>query len=218
MNCSQAREHLPALLYGDLQTAEAAAVEGHLAHCAACRREYAELRSLRRTLDTAPVPSVQVDLPRLFAQAEALRVRQARRWRRAAAAFGALAATLLVVFVLRLEVRLEAHQVVVRWGAPAQEAEPSTPAPQPERVVIVQREPVSNPEIEARLQVMNDTLHALADYLDERDTKQRQLLERLQARIESAQRQNGQRWSDTERSVAAIYKAVFVLPREGGKQ
>jgi hypothetical protein len=218
MNCSQVRENLPLFVYGDLQPEEATAVEGHLSNCAVCRREQVELQSVRAALNAVSVPSVRVDLTQLLREATALRASQARRWRRVAIALGSMAAALVIVLMLRLELRLEAHQVVLRWGAGDEEALPQSSVPQPKRGVSAHRDLVFNPALETRLQVMNDTLHALAAYVDEHDLQQRERMERLQARIESVQRQNGQRWSDTERSVAAIYRAMFVLPREGGKQ
>ena len=79
MNCTEARDRLPHLLYADLPSSEAAAVENHLAACATCRQEYAALRQLRPLLDATPAPAVSVDLPRLYQEAARLRERQLRR-------------------------------------------------------------------------------------------------------------------------------------------
>jgi Putative zinc-finger len=52
-----AHELLGAYLLGGLDAAEARAFEEHLAGCAACRRELAELESLPALLDAVPVPA-----------------------------------------------------------------------------------------------------------------------------------------------------------------
>src|SRR5262249_58823800 len=105
MNCSQVRERLPGLLYGDLSAAEADGVEKHLAACAACQREHVALHGVRRALDTLPTPPVAIDLPRLYHEESVRRARQLRRWRRTALALAGIAAVLLLVVALRLEVR-----------------------------------------------------------------------------------------------------------------
>src|SRR5262249_60833691 len=83
------------------------------------------LEGVRTSLAAAPVPSVQLDVSQLLQTAAARRIRQARHWRRVAIAVAAVAAALLVVVGLRLEVRLEAHQLVLRWGDA-----PPTPLPE----------------------------------------------------------------------------------------
>jgi anti-sigma factor RsiW len=219
MNCSQVRDHLPLLLYGELDAETARAVHAHVAACLACQHERAALQHVRRELDALPLPEVRIDLPRLFQEAAARQARQVQRWRRAALAVTAVAAALVLIVLLRLEVRVDANQLTLRWGAaPAETASPPTPAPE----VVVRHETTLSPDLEERLHWMSDTLHALADSLDVRDTRMRQSLEgrvdTLEARLETLRRQNGQRWNDTERSVAAIYRAMFVLPNKGEKQ
>jgi anti-sigma factor RsiW len=221
MNCSQVHDHLPLLLYGDLDSDTARAVQDHLATCPACQRERAAIQNVRRELDATPTPEVQVHLPRLFQEATARQARQTRRWRHAALAVGSIAAALVLLALLRLELRVEANQLTVRWGTtPAEEVRALTPAPAPE--VVVRHETTVSPDLEERLRWMSETLHALADSLDVRDARIRQSLEgrvdTLEARLETLRRQNGQRWSETERNVAAIYTAMFVLPNKGEKQ
>src|SRR5437879_13596323 len=116
MNCSEVRDLLPLLLYGDVPGAQATAIQGHLASCATCRREFAELQQIRVALDRAPAPASQVDLPRLFEESAARQARRARRWRLAAVAVCGLAAALLVVVRLRLAVAVAANQLVRRWA------------------------------------------------------------------------------------------------------
>src|SRR6059058_3105094 len=116
MNCSEAREFLPLLLYDDVPAAEAKAVHDHLAGCAMCRKEFADFQHVRIALGRAPASTTQVDLPRLFRDAAARQARHARRWRRATVAVCSLAAALVLVVLLRLEVRVGAHEFVLRWG------------------------------------------------------------------------------------------------------
>ncbi|NYD77465.1 anti-sigma factor family protein [Arthrobacter cupressi] len=92
---------LGAYLLGGLEPAEALAFEEHLAGCAACRRELAELESLPALLDAVPVPDAVALAasagPRTADNADtdaaapvllelAARRRKARRWRAALAA------------------------------------------------------------------------------------------------------------------------------------
>ena len=48
MNCAAYREHLPGLLYGDLQAEIRQIVEEHLVACPDCRKERLEFQGLQR--------------------------------------------------------------------------------------------------------------------------------------------------------------------------
>ena len=100
---------LGAYLLGGLEPAEALAFEEHLAGCAACRRELAELESLPALLDAVPVPDAvalaagrgpaaepQAGAPVLLELAA--RRRKSRRWR--AALVAGVAAACLAAGVL----------------------------------------------------------------------------------------------------------------------
>jgi hypothetical protein len=213
MNCAEARNRLPGLLYGDLPRGEASALRAHLAACPACRQELAALEGVRRALDTVPAPAVQVDLPRLYREAAARQVRRAGRWRWAAVACGAAAAVLLIVLGLRLEVRVEAHQLVVSWGAAPEKDVPVPPAPAPR---ADRSEPPPSPEVEERLRVLSELIHALADDVAARDQQQEQRVDQLRARLDDLQRQGNRRWSEMDRNVAALYAAHF-LAKKGEK-
>jgi hypothetical protein len=215
MNCNQARELFPALLYDNPADADAVAAREHLAGCPACRQEFAELQHVRQTLDAVAVPAVSVDVSRVFQRAAALEQRRARRWRRAAVAVCALAASLLLVVVLRLELRLDAHQLVIRWGEMPEEP-PIIAPPTPEPTVIVQREIVTDPKVEEQLRVLHDTVHALAGSQETRDQQLRLVMGLMQARFESLQLLDTRRWSENDRNFAALYKAVF-FPAKGGE-
>src|SRR5262249_39870404 len=114
MNCDSHRAKMPLLAYGDLRADEAAAVEQHLADCAACRQQCGALNRLRNQLQLLPAPEVRVDLPGLYrASAEGQR-RQARRWRLRAIAATIAAGVLLGILLTRCEVRFDRQQLVVR--------------------------------------------------------------------------------------------------------
>src|SRR5438270_325209 len=83
--------------------------------------------------------------------------RAARRWRTVAIA-GLSAA--LVLLALRLELRVNDRQLVVRWGAPE-------PAPAP--AVIVRREVVPSSDFDDRLARMSALIRALAESADVAD-------------------------------------------------
>src|SRR5262245_22789714 len=118
MNCIEVRALLPAHVYGDLPADEAAAVAGHLRDCPGCRAEVAALNRVRSALDDMPTPAVNVNLPALFATGAERRV---RRWRRLAVAGAALAAGLLLVFAVRLNVTVGAGRVVIALGEASRE-------------------------------------------------------------------------------------------------
>jgi hypothetical protein len=208
---SQTREALAGLLYGELPPAEAEAVQKHLAGCSACRAEYAALRHVRAALDAAPEPVEPpgVDLARLYREAARRQARRLRRWRRLAVAALAAAAALLVAFGLKLEVRLERHQLVLRWGNA--EAEAPRPVPQPP---VAQHAP---PERDAEMQLVKELIHLLAEDVKSRDGRQQEALLALQERLDALGVQVNERWAATERDVAALYTAQFGSRDKGDK-
>jgi hypothetical protein len=212
MNCAQAREFLAGLLYGDLDAAQAAAVETHRAGCPACQREYASLQHLRRALDAVAAPAVApVDLPRLYADAARLQQRQVRRWRRAALALLGAAAVLLAVVGFKLELRVEAHQLVVRWGAPTEAVpQPEPIAPQHADQADLPPAPVVSADEWER---MRDLIHALAADMALSNSARRQEFDNLEVRLDALQMRSQQR----DRVVAALYTAHFGTRDKGEK-
>lgn len=211
MTCTEARDLLPLLLYGDLPPAEAERLRAHLTDCPACARERAVLERVRGALDAAPVPAVQVDLPRLYHEAMAQQARRLRRWRWAAAAGALAAAALLAVVGLRLQVRVQANQVVLSWGNPPAAPLPPAPpevAPRP----AAARVPA---DVEERLRLMSNLIHALADDMDSRDSHQQEALARIEERLDILQTQGNRRWNETERTVAALVAAQLDTTQKG---
>jgi hypothetical protein len=211
MTCTEVRTRLPALLYGDLRPDEAEAVRKHVAGCPECRQEQADLERVRRLLDQAPAPpAARVDLPRLLADAAARRARRYRHWRRAAALVAAAAVILLGV-LLKLEVRLEAHQVVLRWG-PAPEAPPPWPVPPaPEKSAPAE-------VTAADLRLVRELIHALAADVAYRDRQQQQALLRLAARLDGLDQQAQERWETTLGFTAALTRIQLDSRNRGGEQ
>jgi predicted anti-sigma-YlaC factor YlaD len=215
MNCTQARESLPALLYGDLDTPARNAVQNHLTSCPVCRLEFAAFQRVRGALDSVSSPPVQIDVARLFQQVAARKAKQARRWRRAAMAVCGIAAALLLVVLLRLEVRVQPQQLRVRWGtAPAEE---KTHEPTLIERIIVREDRAALDALEDRVGTLDELLHAVITDVGDRDERQTQRVARLRDRVEELRLQNSRRWSDLDRSVAAMYTALFVLPKKGEK-
>jgi hypothetical protein len=211
MNCADVRHRLADLLYGDLPPAEAALVEAHRASCLTCQKEYAALTHVRRSLDTLPAPAPRVDLSLLYTEAARRQERQVRRWRRATLALVAAAAVLLLALGLKLEIRLEASQLTVRWGAPPQTIRQE---PQPPLEVAKNIEPQTTPVISAEeIQRMNNLIHALAADVDSRDRRSQQEIAALQMHLDALQTRSLQR----DRMMTAFYSLQFVPHDQGEK-
>jgi hypothetical protein len=213
MNCSQVCAELPALVYGDLKPEEAAPLRKHLDVCPACRREQAALQQLRRILDAVPTPQVEVDLPQLYRQAAAQQECRLRRWRRAAVALAAVAAGLaLLAFGHRLEVQLEPHQAVFRWGsAPSTPGLPRTHAAQ---ASLNPEGPASQDPAE-QLRLLSELVRALAREQEASDQRQQNSLARLESRVADLQDLANERWTTTQRNVAALYAAHVLQSQKG---
>ncbi len=207
MKCTAVRAALPLLVYGEASPQDAALRE-HLAGCAACRREAEALWSVRRLLDDAPVPHIEVNLPQLHRSLAERQLRRMRRWRRVAVALGAVAAMLLLALGLRLEVRFQANQFVVRWGdAPSvvgQAFQPDVAAPQSQ---------AGKPDLREDLHVLSELIHALKQDADDRDQRFTERIDRLQEHVRALQSQTDLRWNAAEQDVAALY----LLTRKGEK-
>lgn len=210
MRCTDVRAALPLLIY-DESSPQDAALRKHLADCPACHCEFEALASVRRLLDTAVVPHVAVDLTQIYRTLAERQPRRARRWRRVAIAAGSLAAVLLLALGLRLELRLEANQLVVRWSNP----EGGTGVPPVETLDRRPAGPTAAPpeSVEAELRVLSDLIHALKQDADDRDQLCAERLQRLEKHVRALQSQSDQRWSATEENVAALY----LLSRKGEK-
>jgi anti-sigma factor RsiW len=209
MNCSQARLRLAAFIYGDLPGEEKTPVEKHLQACAACQRELAALQGVSRLLDRAAVPEARVDLPRLYQEAVRRQERQARRWRRVAATVMGLAAAVAMLSVgLRLEVRIEGQQLVLRWGPPAAVTETQSVPDRTGDLPRVAQGPVESRAATAaadQTALMSNLIRAVADYVQELDRRQHQDVARLQKRLDGLDLENTRRWTAFQKNVDALY-------------
>src|SRR5262245_17406350 len=168
MKCHEIHELLPLHLYGDLELNERSAVEEHLSACPGCQAELAALGGVRRALDVAPAEFCHVDVASIYrAESDRLR-RRSRRWR-AAAVLTSIAAVLFLA--LRVEVRADGRQIIVRWGNP----EPTATAPPVVEQIIVRSEQASTHELEERINRVSALIQALAANLDAKDDQQKEL-------------------------------------------
>ena len=110
--------------------------------------------------------------------------------------------------------RLDAHQLTLRWGgAPAAEAVPPPRGPDvPPPEALQER---ASADMERRLELMSNLIHALNEDLEERDAQQRQALRRVQARLDELQFQGNARLGEAERNIAALYTAQFGPTKKG---
>jgi hypothetical protein len=208
MTCVEYRDLLPLHLYGDLSDTDRVAVAAHLSECSLCRTELDALTRTRAALDAAPVPATAVDLNRIYRFDAERQRRAARRWR--VAALVGLAAAVLVL-AMRLDIRADARQLTVRWGTP----EP-VPAP-PEQIVIVRTEIADSNELNERLNVLTALIHALAANVETGDRDRAAELIRLHGELARLRQQGDQRWTETGRSVSALYAAQFGPQTQGDK-
>jgi hypothetical protein len=208
MNCSQARDNLAGLLYDDLPGGIKADLKNHLAGCAGCRQEYQSLEAVRRLLGSSAAPEIRINLPQLYRQAAERQERRLRRWRRTAALVTAAAALFaFFAFGLRLEARIETHQLVLRWGSPPPVADvqgpvlPAVTSPAPE----LPKEVPSNRSAEEQLQLLSRLIHALVDDLQALERQEREDSYQFQARLQAVQQQSVRRCADLQRSIDGLY-------------
>jgi hypothetical protein len=211
MTCNEIHSLLPTHVYGDLPADEAGIVDRHLRECAACRAEVAALNCVRSALDASPIPKIRVDVPALFATAAERRV---RRWRRLAVAGLAVAAALLLVFALRLQVTASEGQITIAWGNhPA-----SGVALAPRRNEVVENHGTLTrsraPDIENRLQLLQDLTRALATDIESRDRQRGVEIDAVRARLDAVQQFAARQWANAERTMNALYVAQFKRSEE----
>jgi hypothetical protein len=209
MNCAEVRERLADAAYDALPAEEQSLVGAHVRGCPECRRQAEELRQVRVLLDAAPAPLVRVDMDDIYrTAAAAAESRRLRRWRRLALAACAAAAALLLFVSGRLEVRVDAHQLVVRW-----KAAPAPEAPAPTSPAVAAAAPPAPGPSPAEWRVANALLQALVDDAKLRDVQHQQDVTRLRAQIEELQRQTTRRWALAEQKITALYNALLTTAK-----
>lgn len=206
MNCPTVDELLPLHAYGDLSADEAAEVDGHLAECPGCRAEFAALTAVRQALDATPPPEVVVD-PIVISHAAIERSAVRGRWRWAVAC-GGLALGLMGLALLKLEVRVDGQQCVVRWGTPPEIVPPAR---------LVESAPDTMVALEERVRVLQELTHALAADVAARDRVRGVSQVQTNARLDALVRTIARRFQEAERDVDALYTAQFRPVNEGVK-
>jgi hypothetical protein len=105
----------------------------------------------------------------------------------------------LLALGLKLEVRVDGHQLVVRWGTP-----PPVVVPAPEPPALA-NSGAPAPASARDMQLVKQLIHVLADDVATRDGQNAEAIRWLEARVDSLQRQVLDRWRATERYVSALY-------------
>jgi anti-sigma factor RsiW len=218
MTCNDAQQLLPAQVYGDLPAEEAEKIAQHLRACPACRAERAALMNVRSALDATPAPAVHVDVPGLITAAAE---RNMRRWRRIAVAGAALAASLLIVFCLRLRVTAGNGEIVIAWNPASRRGTQQSWVGERPEASFQTKPPVAlapgSPRIDAleeRLQLQQELIRALATDIESRDRQRGNEIQAVRARIDAVQQFAARQWADAERWVNALYVAQFKRPEE----
>ena len=218
MNCEQVREHLPGYVHGDLEPAQRGELEGHLGTCAACCRERDGVVRVRELLDMVSAPTVSVDPARIYRETAAAEKHRLRRWRRVAVVVSAVAASLgFAAVALRLEVRVEDHQMVLRWGTPPPLPEPS-PAPPAPPTQLAPEDVRRLAAVEDQMRLMTEIVHALAGTTgsaEARDRQRQREIAQLHERLVELQKQTAQRWLAVREYAEALFTAKLNLPKQG---
>jgi hypothetical protein len=189
MNCEEVQE----LLHVAELPADAAAFAAHLQTCAACQRVRDDVQALAGRLNETTAPRVEVNLARLYREAEQQQVLRTQRWRRLA--YAGLAAALLLGVLTLFEWRVEQGQLVVRWGRPGPDAQPAPAAVRPAATL-------GNDE---GVRLLAELVQLWKRDFDERDMDRQRELASLRAQLQIMQFEADQRWADAERNVKALY-------------
>jgi hypothetical protein len=211
MNCHETSRSLPEHLYGDLPAGDAAAVEQHLGVCPACRGEWEALQSTRQMLNTLSTPRVPIDLRAIYANANRLQLRRLRRWCYVAAGLGIAASFLIAALLLKIEVRVDAQPVLVRWGARSEGTAQHSTSPISENAGPA---PVKEADDVA---LLKELVRAVVVEIEWRERRQQQELTLVHRRLEGLQRQLQQVRVAAERDMAALYAVQLNNAKKGGE-
>jgi hypothetical protein len=219
MTCTDVRARLALLLSGDLPAAEVDEIRQHLTRCPSCREERTAIAQLRHLLDAVPAPAAVVNLSRLYRDAAEGQARRLRRWRAATVAvLSAAAAVVAVLLLSRMEIRMDAHQLVVRWGAvPAPDPVPP-PAPPREERPTVPPPVVATAEVEQQLGLLRELVQAVSNGADLRDERRQQEIAELRGRMRGLEQQMRQLRVASERDLSALYAAQLPDKQKGASQ
>ncbi len=228
-DCGRMRNELSAYLYDELAAEGSAALEQHLAGCAACRDELASLRETRKLLGHWETPQGGEDPRQLareiaeLARAEGRRVPRAGRGRLlrwSAILSGAAAALLFLLSLLSTEATLSAGSMELRFRLPgAHPAVARSDWDERMRAIAAQ-------EVSARTTSLQQDQEELLEHWSQmtREEMQQELL-RLSQAVDVALAQNQRAWdtrlssfgreaarNDLEQRRVISDLAAFVVP------
>jgi hypothetical protein len=185
------REQLVALLYGETDGDERAAIEAHLAICPACANEFQTLSAVRTTLTAWEPPEVDLGF-RIVREPEPAR----RWWRVPAWAPTALAAALLLAVgaaLSQMQIEYGEGTLTVRTAwSPAPAAAAAAPAPVRSAAAAVT--PVSQPpgmseaDVRAELTSLEERLRGAIAASRTEPADRGDLLRRVESLIEASER------------------------------
>lgn len=212
MNCHSLQDRLALFVSGDLDSAEASSIRQHCASCENCRTAVAALERIRNLLDTARTPPTSIAFPQIYAAAARRQETRLRRWRRASLALAGMAAALMLIVGLKMQIRVQANEFVMTWngGPPA----PVTPEKAPDATPIPQAEGVKEVTPE-QFERMRELVYALAANIDNMDRNQKQATVQFAKQLEALHYGDTHRWQAMQRDVAALY-AVCLSRDKGG--
>jgi Putative zinc-finger len=205
MTCEQARDLLPLSLTGDLTSVESGELATHLGECTACRRKHEALESVRRALDAPSPPEVAVDVASIYATVAQRQQRSAKRWRRVAYAGMAVAASLLLFTLFRLDFEAGNGQFIVSWGP-----RPQSAIPQPEERIapVVAAVPAWH-DLEDRLRILDDLVHAMKVDLNTRDDRRKEEIALVILGMERLKKETTDELVRSRRDFNTLYNAQF---------
>jgi hypothetical protein len=119
--CRELSDQLLRLAYDDLDPADRAGCEEHLAGCPDCRAEWAALRNTQRLLDLAPERQTQIDLAAVCLRVAARERRSSLLWRVGLGVAGIAASIAAILCISIFDIDVQPGRVVVAWrhSAPA---------------------------------------------------------------------------------------------------
>jgi hypothetical protein len=207
MNCTDVKAQLPFLLSEDREQVEDLELREHVAKCPNCLQEWQELEQLGKLLAANPEPVVAVDLVSLYRRAALQEARRGRRWRWV----GMAASILLLVggvnaVFSKLEVRLNGHELAMRWGVPpGAVVSPIDPPPQ-EPAPIAQAE-----KRDEQIEVLSAMVRAMLQELQTVEIRQGRDRADLDVRVSGLQEQTLKRCLALQKDMEALY----VLSQKG---
>lgn len=213
MNCHEARQQLADYVADALNEAEAKAMERHLRACAGCEKEHTAHVQVLQLLDTTPPLQPKIDVDAIYREFGRRQQRSARRWRRATVAAGLVAMGLFLTWVLGIQLVVERHQVIVRWGeAPTVKTEPIPKVAAEGPSAELEKR---TRELEDRLNRVHTMIHAIDDRVKHMDSDHAKALLSLRADLARIHLDSDRRWETTTRRFQVLYTAQFGSQSEG---